>query len=415
MDRFVDANAFSAGETPAQMRANLYVPSCRTPGDDAPAFSPAYWRDQDVSYISHLAQQNYPARAAAKVRQERGGGVLGEDLLFPSSASASTGTGTGSTSSAVAKNARSRRRRSFFWGLWELIWPSVPSLPSDKYASFHTIPHYTPHSFLDTVLAFFHLGDFRNRQGNLTAADLKRVSTEELLALMQVALSAGERERSSFIARELSSRRVAVDFSARRSSGAGSGSVADDSQPTPPQGAAPSWQTEWYRGSGGGAPVPNAFATTQTSAFFTSPHTSLFPNGRGFNEEGRTGALSPPAASQSPGWGARVATQLPGSFGGLNTSRDFFAPPSLNRSYEVNEEDRSVNRSRQANWGRGPEDADELAEPHLRGSGEGHSPHDRSRAAAESTQIFGPSTERWGRPSNSYATPAWGGAAAQQR
>lgn len=193
MDRFLVAN--SPPLTQQQPRYRY-----RTPADDAPASGAVYWRDQDVSYVTGLAAHNYPARAAAARRRADEDGA----------AQTLARRGGGDSWGAAAR----RGVRAALRAAWSLVWglpPPAPLRPGDA-STFHNVPYYTPTSFLDHVLGFFHLVDNRNRQGNLTTADLARLDVPMLINLFQMAVFSGEQERASFIARELSVRRARVDF-----------------------------------------------------------------------------------------------------------------------------------------------------------------------------------------------------------
>lgn len=388
-------------------------PLRRVPADDAPSFSPVYWRDHDVSYISGISQKGLLSRAA---RARQGAPSYGErasdDLLFPSSAVRGTRE---PGAAAAASGADHCKRRGLLRSLRQWIWPSSPPLSSDQFASFHIVSPYAPQSFLEKVLAFLHLVDTGSQQSRRTLSDIRKLSTSELLSLMQLALSAGERERSSFIARELSSRRVAVSIAPQQQQplpppvGDGVGRAVPAS-PLPQQPGGEGWEGRRLRPNPlGGAGEPytvnvNGNGNARGASGFTAARPSPFLPSPGVDHARQFGVDAHRAAEgffAPPQGGVRTRSGLEtlerSGFAELNTSR--FGDPLPHNPFYASREGRSVGRSTDSSHA--PERSgaayNEWSERSHRGPSE------------ESTQIFADrlgqqQQQRWGsRP------PAWDG------
>lgn len=143
----------------------------RAPRDDAPSCNPLCWED-DPCYVTRLAKHLRQKQPPPERRRS--------DPLDGAAAAAT----------------------SFY--------------PSERYAAFHALPPRTaPRGVVRLYRRLMHYlwpSYFPPSPADLCPKDLASLTADELLTLMQLALAAGEKDRSGLIAKELSRRRVTVAF-----------------------------------------------------------------------------------------------------------------------------------------------------------------------------------------------------------
>ncbi|CAC9503738.1 hypothetical protein conserved [Leishmania donovani] len=155
----------------------------RTPKDDAPEHDPLLWSNTDTSYIATLethAMKYQPPSTSQQVGLQRRGTAASKPPLkvFLSSS-----------------------------------WRATPQEgAATQHPKFHSVYHCGPTTWPGRLLRFFAPQLYARWQGNVSAADVRQLSTKELISLMQLALSAGEVDQSAMLARELSRRKLALQM-----------------------------------------------------------------------------------------------------------------------------------------------------------------------------------------------------------
>ncbi|KAG5474405.1 hypothetical protein LSCM1_03187 [Leishmania martiniquensis] len=188
----------AAMSTPAQQH--------RKPKDDAPEYDPLLWSNTDTSYIATLATHAMTYQPASTPQQ---GGPLhrGSAALRPPS-------------------------EAFLSSSWNAT-PQEGTVT--RHPKFHSVYHGGPTTWLGRLLQFAAPRLYARWQGNVSSADVRQLSTKELISLMQLALSAGEVDQSAMLARELSRRKLALQlevFPQQPSAAAAEGAM--HSIPSPP-------------------------------------------------------------------------------------------------------------------------------------------------------------------------------------
>ncbi|GET90085.1 hypothetical protein, conserved [Leishmania tarentolae] len=169
----------AASPVPRSTPARQY----RKPKDDAPAYDPLLWSNTDTSYIATLATHTMkyhpPCTAQQGGLQQRGTSVSKPPL------------------------------KVFLSSSWKAA-PQEGTVP--QHSKFHSVYHRGPTTWTGRLLRFFAPQLYARWQGNVSAADVRQLSTKELISLMQLALSAGEVDQSAMLARELSRRKLALQM-----------------------------------------------------------------------------------------------------------------------------------------------------------------------------------------------------------
>ncbi|KAG5498325.1 hypothetical protein JIQ42_03131 [Leishmania sp. Namibia] len=162
--------------TPAQQH--------RTPKDDAPEYDPLLWSNTDNSYIATLATHamTYQPPSTSQQGELRQRGTAAPRP--PLEAFLSSSWKTTPQEGAVARHP----------------------------TKFHSVYHRGPTTWPGRLLQFVAPQLYARWQGNVSTADVRQLSTKELISLMQLALSAGEVDQSATLARELSRRKLALQM-----------------------------------------------------------------------------------------------------------------------------------------------------------------------------------------------------------
>ncbi|KPA85306.1 hypothetical protein ABB37_01640 [Leptomonas pyrrhocoris] len=179
---------FADGATQAWGPASSPSPAAavgrhRTPRDDAPAYDPLLWQRTDNAYISTLAAHvmtHQPPPAPGCGPAERGKPTKLSLQKFLSSS-----------------------------------WAQSPEEEAAaRLSKFHGVYNRVPMTMIGRLLQFVSAKLFPWWHEGVSPTDVASLSTNELIHLMQLALAAGEVERSAMLARELSRRKLALQMHA---------------------------------------------------------------------------------------------------------------------------------------------------------------------------------------------------------
>lgn len=185
----------------------------RTPRDDAPAFDPLLWKNTDNSYIATLATH----------------AMMHQPAPAPSYAPAT----------ASQKSAKPPLK-SFLSSSWA---QPPGEAAAARLSRFHNVYNRRPTSWVGRVLQYISATFFSRWHEEVRPEDVAALSTTDLIHLMQLALAAGEVDRSAMLARELSRRKLALQmqpYSANRSDPITSTGAARETWPSaPPPPASP--------------------------------------------------------------------------------------------------------------------------------------------------------------------------------
>ncbi|CAJ1028815.1 hypothetical protein, conserved [Leishmania lindenbergi] len=209
--------------SPAPMGApgQLY----RKPKDDAPEYDPLLWSNTDTSYIATLATHAMKYQPPSTSQQ---GGLRQR----------------GATASKPPLE-------SFLSSSWNTTpQEGAPARPH----KFHSVYHRGPTTWPGRLLQFLAPQLYARWQGNVSAPDVRQLSTKELISLMQLALSAGEVDQSAMLARELSRRKLALQMEVSPQQAAEHGAVGSmHRSPAPPNPySSPTRSTPYPLASAGG-------------------------------------------------------------------------------------------------------------------------------------------------------------------
>lgn len=155
----------------------------RTPCDDAPAYDPLLWKDTDNSYISTLATHVMTHQPP-------------------------TTPGFGPVSGGKPAKPPLQAFLSSSWA------QSPEEEAAARLSKFHAVYDRKPTTWLGRVLQFVSAKLFPRWHEQLRPADVEALPTRDLIHLMQLALAAGEIDRSAMLARELSRRKLALHMQA---------------------------------------------------------------------------------------------------------------------------------------------------------------------------------------------------------
>jgi hypothetical protein len=156
----------------------------RTPHDDAPVYDPLLWRTTDNAYISTLATRilTHPPPAATP---------------------------------RFGQADRHRPTKPPFEKFLSSSWTQSPKeAAASRLSMFHAVYDRRPTTWIGRVLQFISARVFHRWHEQLHPTDVTALSTKDLIQLMQLALAAGEVERSAMLARELSRRKLALHMQA---------------------------------------------------------------------------------------------------------------------------------------------------------------------------------------------------------
>ncbi|KAG5500490.1 hypothetical protein JKF63_03584 [Porcisia hertigi] len=165
------------GAVTSQAPVSMPTQQWRKPKDDAPEYDPQMWSNTDTSYISTLATH-------AMTYQH--------------------------PSTSEQPGLRHRGTAAFLSSSWKTT-PQDNCAP--PHSRFHSVQHRGPTTCFGSLIRWLLPGLYARWQGNVSPADVRRLSTKELISLMQLALSAGEVDQSAMLARELSSRKLTLQMS----------------------------------------------------------------------------------------------------------------------------------------------------------------------------------------------------------
>ncbi|KPI89448.1 hypothetical protein ABL78_1412 [Leptomonas seymouri] len=172
--------AWGAASSPSPAAA---VDRFRSPRDDAPVYDPLLWKGTDNSYISTLASH-----------------VMTHQPL-PAPGFGSAGQGKPAASSLD----------KFLTSSWA---QSPEEEAAERLSRFHADYNFKPTTLVGRVMQFISSTIFPWWHEGVKPTDVGALSTNELIHLMQLALAAGEVERSAMLARELSRRKLALQMQA---------------------------------------------------------------------------------------------------------------------------------------------------------------------------------------------------------
>ncbi|CBZ28532.1 conserved hypothetical protein [Leishmania mexicana MHOM/GT/2001/U1103] len=194
--------ASAASPAPMSMPAQQY----RTPKDDAPEYDPLLWSNTDTSYIATLTTHAMKYQAPSTSQH---GGLR------------QRGTATSKPPFTVFLSSS---------------WRTTPQEgATTQHPKFHSVYHRGPTTWPGRLLRFFAPQLYARWQGNVSAADVRQLSTKELINLMQLALSAGEVDQSAMLARELSHRKLTLQMKLSPQQAAAPGAEAMmHGSPSPP-------------------------------------------------------------------------------------------------------------------------------------------------------------------------------------
>jgi len=203
----------------------------RRPCDDAPAYDPTVWEGQDTAFITRLTPHVMEEANLRSHADAAAGGVSLDDFLV--------------SSGLVAPLRDAREEAS-----------------AARLSRFHASKHSRATSLAGRIFQYWFPRVYARWQQNLTQHDLQDFSAEQLVSLMQLALRAGEMERSSMLAREISRRKMAVHLETG-SSASPSAAAAQRAGSLRSSGGGGSEQG-WYMGRGAeGHPSPSPMFPSQ--------------------------------------------------------------------------------------------------------------------------------------------------------
>lgn len=270
----------------------------RTPRDDAPSYDASMWAGKDCAYITQLLEQLEEQHRVEGTGTSRPSlDPFGNDGRAGFSASSS-----GTTTTAAPGE----------------------SLQSEAIAAFHTVPLAYPRNFFSRMLRALFPTYYYRWQNALTSSDLRSLSAQDLLTLMQLALASGERDRSSAIAQELSRRRVNISLHAEEPH-------RDRNMATGGQQATPSWEWATHTAPPQAAPF-SPLAPQRTAPFHM--------NGNGNISSGRSTPAPAPAYFYGTASPARTATAAATSGGAAGPSWGAAPPNPLPQGVRSASEDR---------------------------------------------------------------------------
>lgn len=216
--------AWGAATSPSPAAA---VGRHRTPRDDAPTYDPLLWKGTDNAYITSLA--------------------------------AYTMTHQPPTASAPAKPPLQKFLAS--------SWNSTPEEEAAaRLSKFHAVYDRRPSTVLGRLLQFLSSRFFPRWHEGVQPADVMALPTSDLIQLMQLALAAGEADRSAMLARELSRRKLALQMEAVPSSSAAASQGGDSRRGSVFRDASPPLHHHHHQQQSPASPLPRPVGLSGYSA-----------------------------------------------------------------------------------------------------------------------------------------------------